>query len=81
MADPLVGRLVFPREYWMAYARHKNNGQRQGQATFNAIHELWPDVANALRGSSYDPFYNDAKTDQFLDVVIERLTNPGSKGE
>lgn len=78
MSDPFVGRLVFPREYWLAYGRNVTTlGQRKGQAAFNAVHELWPDVANALRGSSYDPFYNDSKKDVFLDIVLERLTNPG----
>ena len=69
---------TFPREYWLTYGRNIERGQRQGQAAFNAIHEFWPDIANSLRGSSYDPFYNDSRKDAFLNIVLERLTNPKS---
>lgn len=74
MGDP--GYLVFPREYWSGWAVKVHQGQRRGQAAFNTIHELWPEVADSLRGSVYDPFYNDSKMDAFLDEVMERLTRP-----
>lgn len=34
---------------------------RRGQAWFNALHELRPDLANEIRGTDIDPFYNDNK--------------------
>ena len=74
MSDSYV---TFPREYWTAYAvRVTDQGQREGQAAFNAVYELWPNVADSLRGTSYDPFYDDSRKDAFLDIVLERLTNP-----
>lgn len=69
---------TFPREYWLAFGKYRNRGQRHGQATFNAVYELWPNVANSLRGSTFDPFYDDSKVDLFLDSVLDQLTKPGS---
>lgn len=34
---------------------------RKGQRAFNALYDLFPDVANKLRGGSVDPFYWDDK--------------------
>lgn len=39
---------------------------RLGQSLFNATHELRPDLANKVRGSDLDPFYNDGRAGAFL---------------
>lgn len=46
---------------------------RRGQALFNACLELYPDIANQLRGTDCDPFHNDKRIDAFLGRVQERL--------
>ena len=44
--------------------------ERKGQAAFNALHELDPDLANALRGSKHDPFFQDERLPEFLKEVF-----------
>jgi hypothetical protein len=58
--------------------RQEFEGQRFGQAVFNTADYYWPKHVRPLAGSSYDPFHNDDRVDQFLIVVIERVTNPES---
>lgn len=41
-----------------AYKRHKNTGERLGQAMFNHLFEIRPKLANAVRGTDNDPFYS-----------------------
>ena len=36
---------------------YERQGQRFGQACFNALYELDPEVANMIRGTDADPFY------------------------
>lgn len=56
--------------------RQRIEGQRFGQAVFNTASYFWPDQVRPLAGSSYDPFHNDEKVEQFLTVVLERVPNP-----
>lgn len=53
-------------------SRYRKGGERMGQAYFNTLAERRPEIANAVRGSSIDPFYNDAPLGQFLDFVMVR---------
>lgn len=50
--------------------------QRRGQAYFNAIHEVRPDLANAVRGSDRDPFYDDSRINAFIAYVYGYHTEP-----
>ena len=43
---------------------------RHGQALFNALHSIEPDLANAIRGSQSDPFYRDARIEAFGQAVM-----------
>lgn len=43
--------------------------QRIGQACFNAVHEVEPEVANLVRGTTLDPFYRDERLPEFLGHV------------
>jgi hypothetical protein len=45
-------------------------GQRPGQAHFNALYELRPDLADEIRGTDLDPFYNDTRIPEFLCWVV-----------
>ncbi len=42
---------------------------RYGQVIFNYVYSLYPEVANKIRGSEYDCFYEDEKVDFFLELV------------
>lgn len=46
---------------------------RYGQAVFNTCHSLFPKIADNLRGTKYDPFYDDTRVDSFLDQVEKQL--------
>lgn len=39
---------------------------RYGQAVFNTMRELFPDRADAFRGTYCDPFYNDSMAEEFI---------------
>lgn len=49
----------------MAYYMHQ--GHREGQAAFNALHDVRPDIAEQVRGSSNpnNPFYRDDRIQAF----------------
>lgn len=56
-----------------AYVYHTcSHVQRKGQATFNAVFDVDPEIANQLRGTDKDCFYFDAHIDAFMKVVYER---------
>ncbi len=55
-------------KYVVAYAEW-----RPGQAVFNAAYALFPNEANALRGSDVDPFYLDDRIDAFLNSFEEDI--------
>lgn len=47
---------------------------RLGQCAFNALMDLRPDVADAIRATEDDPFYDDERIPRFLKKVKEILT-------
>lgn len=47
-------------------------GQRRGQYVFNMMAEAFPQVAEPLRGSIVDPFYQNFKIAAFLDACETR---------
>lgn len=42
---------------------------RHGQAYFNALYEVNPTIANEIRGTFIDPFYNDSRIERFMNVI------------
>ena len=50
----------------------KTYGWREGQAAFNALHEVDPDLANDLRATRLDPFYRDDNLREFYAAVAMR---------
>lgn len=44
---------------------NKPKSYRNGQAAFNKLFDLKPEVADRIRGSVLDPFYDDKKLDGF----------------
>lgn len=45
---------------------------RHGQAAFNYVYATEPDIANQLRASAVDPFYQDRLTEVFW-LAVEKL--------
>lgn len=39
---------------------------RYGQCCFNALHLLYPALANTIRGTSDDPFFSDSEDDELV---------------
>jgi hypothetical protein len=54
-------------------ALRERRGLRKGQAFFNVLLELEPEVAHRLIGTAEDPFYDDGKLPEFLVRVVEEL--------
>jgi hypothetical protein len=61
--------------YIVTYAAD-NPTQRRGQATFNAVYEQCPEIADKARATDIDPFYDDRCIRDFLTFVGNALTNP-----
>lgn len=38
---------------------------RPGQAAYNALHSIEPEIADLIRGSLKDPFYDDSRLPDF----------------
>lgn len=49
-----------------------NGTLRWGQALFNALYELFPEVADSIRGGEYDPFYKSEKCVACIDFITEK---------
>lgn len=59
-------------EYFQAVQEYRaaNPGQRVGQAFFNVLCQVRPDISERVRGSYRDdPFHDDAKLPEFLEAV------------
>lgn len=57
------------RESWR---QHRNNPRwRLGQAHFNVLREMRPDLAQVFVGSSVDPFNRDDRIPAFLEAVLD----------
>ena len=50
--------------YRAAYPR-----QREGQAFFNVLYDVAPQVADKLRGTENDPFYVSSRVDRAINTV------------
>lgn len=46
---------------------------RYGQAVFNTMFELYPDVAQKYCGSKYDPFHDNTKINIFIEKCNEEI--------
>ena len=41
--------------------RVANRAWRKGQTLFNALYEIYPELADEMRGTQFDPFYDDSR--------------------
>lgn len=51
------------------YEYRKYPHYRRGQAYFNTLYDMKPELANSIRGGHYDPFYRDEVLPTFLGQV------------
>lgn len=58
---------------YFKYISENGEYQRQGQMAFNALHMYAPDIANRIRTTDADPFYNDDRIPAFFDAVSHYL--------
>ena len=65
-------RTEFPPEFWEGVTRRQRQGQRYGQAVYNAAFEMWPRLVTPLNATTFDPFYRDEKVSEFLRILLER---------
>lgn len=49
------------------------NGLRKGQVIFNELNAFNPQLANLIRGTSEDPFYQDNRIPDFLNKLACHL--------
>lgn len=50
-------------------------GIRKGQAWFNRLYELRPDLADSIRGGPLDPFYDDKLLKNAWAWLMEKAEN------
>lgn len=53
---------------------------RVGQWAFNFVYDTYPDIANKLRATEFDPFYRDERLTAFW-AEVERLYNANRESE
>jgi len=54
--------MKFDYNQYMASVRSACNAYphwRYGQILFNVLHDGWPEIANKIRGTENDPFYEE----------------------
>lgn len=67
--------MITLEQYMAHYAQYHraHPHQRAGQAAFNALHDIEPEIANQVRGTDCDPFYRDSRMVAFTAWLIGRL--------
>ena len=58
---------------------HANPGWRVGQAYFNVLATMRPEMAEQIRGGVLDPFYQDSRIPVFLEFVSEHWGEVGDR--
>lgn len=60
--------VVAAAREWVAYPSY-----RWGQALFNVLHSMRPELADEIRGTTMDPFHRDDMAPVFLGWVATKL--------
>lgn len=66
---------AYMRHHFQEYSDGGKNDYRLGQAYFNALYEIYPEVAELVRGTLDDPFYTgkqigDQAMARFFDAIM-----------
>lgn len=56
---------------------HLYPDERTGQAYFNALADIAPWIAEAVRTTPLDPFYRDERLPDFFDFVAKQMITNG----
>jgi hypothetical protein len=59
-------------EHFLKY-KDAHPEQRYGQALFNALYEVAPDLANEIRATARDPFHDQSRVAAFTEYVALKL--------
>ena len=60
-------------EYMGRVESEHRKGLRYGQACYNVLSEMYPDIADKVRGTDLDPFYNDNKVTDFFCWLFDEV--------
>ncbi len=63
------------RDKFYKEAEHRPSRLRFGQFIFNRAAAIFPDEADTLHGGVHDCFYDDAKVDDYLQAIYDKLQN------
>lgn len=66
------------RGYWLI--THWPRAWRRGQSLFNALHDVWPELACDLTGLPCDPFNDDGNIKAALDWIEEAFEQARLEG-
>lgn len=66
-------KLSLHKFYFDAQMRARKTGERYGQAMFNHLYEVRPDLSEQIRATDADPFYvselSDPRWDRFISFI------------
>jgi hypothetical protein len=54
---------------YIAGCKGNISGQRLGQALFNNLYRMHPELADSIRGTEVDPFHNNNKIADFFEAI------------
>ena len=54
-----------------AFAKTAPDTWRKGQALFNTLVEIYPEIAETVRGTENDPFHRDERINKFIEFITE----------
>lgn len=56
-------------EFFNSYQQYKNQGLREGQSLYNALHDVKPELALAIVHSNDDPYFRDEYIGNFYKYI------------
>lgn len=65
--EQLKGVITLQEEFMKIHSNW-----RKGQSFFNALYILYPDVGDAVRGTSVDPYHRDEKIEDCINFLIKK---------
>lgn len=66
--------MKFEYDEYMGRVRDEfKKGMRYGQACYNVLAEMYPNLAYSIKGTDKDPFYSDDVT-TFFDWLFNRIS-------
>jgi hypothetical protein len=65
--------MTYTEYFQIVYKRFYKTEERFGQACFNVLAEVKPDLAERVRGTKIDPFYIDERFPEFEQFLTQNL--------